>query len=70
MPVMDGLVATRKIRKIEIKQNMSRTPIIAVTANTLDNDKDKCLSFGMDEFISKPFEMRNLNNILESLEIV
>ena len=71
MPVMDGLEATREIRKIEKVNKLSEyTPIIAVTANTLDNDREKCLSWGMDEFIAKPFDMNQLNEILMSLKIV
>jgi osomolarity two-component system sensor histidine kinase NIK1 len=71
MPVMDGLEATREIRKIEKANKLSEyTPIIAVTANTLDNDREKCLSWGMDEFIAKPFDMNQLNEILLSLKIV
>ena len=71
MPVMDGLEATREIRKIEKAHKLSEyTPIIAVTANTLDNDREKCLSWGMDEFIAKPFDMNQLNEILLSLKIV
>ena len=59
------------IRKIEKAHKLSEyTPIIAVTANTLDNDREKCLSWGMDEFIAKPFDMNQLNEILLSLKIV
>jgi osomolarity two-component system sensor histidine kinase NIK1 len=71
MPVMDGLEATREIRKIEKANKLHEyTPIVAVTANTLDNDREKCLSWGMDEFIAKPFDMNQLNEILMSLKIV
>ena len=47
MPVMDGLEATVKIREVEVTNNAGkRTPIIALTANTMDNDRNKCLSYG------------------------
>lgn len=70
MPVMDGLEATVKIREIEDSANIvKRTPIIALTANTMDNDRDKCLSYGMDEFMSKPFDIEKLNSIFEDLKI-
>ncbi|MFV0290671.1 MAG: response regulator [Mangrovibacterium sp.] len=69
MPVMDGLEATKKIREYEGEQNLNRTPIIAVTANTLDNDKTKCLDYGMDEFMTKPFNLNNLKEILSTLDI-
>ncbi|HAQ19129.1 MAG TPA: response regulator [Prolixibacteraceae bacterium] len=70
MPVMDGLEATVKIREIENQSNLkSRTPIIALTANTMDNDRDKCISYGMDEFMAKPFDMERLKSIFFELNI-
>ena len=71
MPVMDGLEATQKIRSIEVENNAEkRTPIIAITANTMDNDRDKCISYGMDEFMAKPFDMDKLNSIFKQMKIV
>jgi CheY-like chemotaxis protein/signal transduction histidine kinase len=55
MPVMDGFKATQKIRELE-KSTNTRIPIIAVTANAFPEDKDRCLSSGMDDYISKPFQ--------------
>jgi CheY-like chemotaxis protein len=70
MPVMDGLEATIKIREEELLNGtLKRTPIIALTANTMDNDRDKCISFGMDEFMSKPFDIEKLKTIFTELEI-
>lgn len=70
MPVMDGLEATVKIREIETSENIEkRTPIIALTANTMDNDRDKCISYGMDEFMAKPFDIEKLKTIFEELRI-
>lgn len=69
MPEMDGLEATIRIRKHEKEYNLSNTPIIALTANTLDNDRDKCLSYGMDEYMAKPFRMAKLQDLLDILEI-
>lgn len=70
MPVMDGLEATVKIREVEqtIKPE-KRTPIIALTANTMDNDRNKCLSYGMDEFLAKPFDIEKLKDVFTKLEI-
>lgn len=71
MPVMDGLEATVKIREVENQSGLNkRTPIIALTANTMDNDKEKCLSYGMDEFMAKPFDIEKLKKIFRELEIV
>jgi len=70
MPVMDGIEATVKIREIEKRDNIkNRTPIIALTANTMDNDRDKCISFGMDEFMAKPFDIEKLKSIFSELNI-
>jgi osomolarity two-component system sensor histidine kinase NIK1 len=70
MPVMDGLEATIKIRQIELNNmTQKRTPIIALTANTMDNDRDKCISYGMDEFMAKPFDIEKLNSIFNELKI-
>lgn len=56
MPVMDGIIATKKIREIESSSN-TQTPIIAITANALSGDRENCLSVGMDDYISKPFQV-------------
>jgi CheY-like chemotaxis protein len=55
MPVMNGLTATEKIRALESATN-SHVPIIAITANAMIGDKEKCLSSGADDYISKPFQ--------------
>jgi CheY-like chemotaxis protein len=64
MQEMDGLTATRKIREIEESTN-SHVPIIAVTANALLGDRETCLSAGMDEYISKPFQIEELVEIIK-----
>ncbi len=56
MHELDGLEATRRIRKIETDKKLERTPIVAMTAHVREQDKDKCLEAGMDDFIPKPFE--------------
>lgn len=54
MPEMDGLTATRTIRKMEQEQNLGHTPIIGLTAHALVADKEKCIESGMDDYLSKP----------------
>lgn len=68
MPVMDGLEATQEIRLFEESSNY-HTPIIGLTANTFDADREKCLAIGMDEFMSKPFDVEVFLAILKILEI-
>lgn len=69
MPVMDGYEASSEIRKIE-NEDKSRgyTPIIAFTANTLNNDFEKCLENGMDYLMEKPFNAYKFVEILESFQ--
>jgi CheY-like chemotaxis protein len=55
MPVMSGLTAAEKIRQLESTTN-SHVPIIAITANAMIGDKEKCIAVGMDDYISKPFQ--------------
>jgi CheY-like chemotaxis protein len=55
MPVMSGLMAAEKIRALESATN-SHVPIIAITANAMIGDKEKCLAVGIDDYISKPFQ--------------
>lgn len=61
MPIMDGFEATEKIRSMEQQwQANRRTPIIALTANTSQEDEDHCMSVGMDAFCSKPVDAQKL----------
>ena len=56
MPVMDGLEASRAIRRLEAEAGAPRTPIIAVTANAMAEDKARCLDAGMDDYLAKPIK--------------
>ena len=65
MPVMDGFEATRRIRASEAaRPDGGRVPIIAVTANAIEGDRERCMAAGMDDFVSKPFEMEDLARAL------
>ena len=64
MPVMGGLEATRHIRSLEAPGE--HTPIIAMTANAMDTDRQACLEAGMDDYLSKPFRLAELHAILEN----
>ncbi|TKB25518.1 response regulator [Desulfopila sp. IMCC35006] len=65
MPVMDGFQATRKIRELEIRANNTmHIPIIALTANALLGDRERCLEAGMNDYLSKPFQLDQLASII------
>ncbi len=61
MPEMDGIEATKKIREIEKERSVSRKiPIIAMTANTMEGDRENYLQSGMNDYVSKPFKQNEL----------
>ena len=64
MPVMDGYTATHEWRRIEQAQGRTRVPIIAMTANAMVGDREKCLDAGMDDYLSKPIHRQTLLDIL------
>ncbi len=63
MPVVDGFEATRRIRELEPPSQ--RTPIIALTANALQGDRERCLASGMDDYLTKPFTRAGLHEMIE-----
>jgi hypothetical protein len=63
MPNMDGAQATIEIRRQEAVG--ARIPIIALTASAMPNEKERCLSAGMDDFLSKPIQSEELNRVLQ-----
>jgi len=67
MPVMDGYTATRHIRQNEVEQQRRRLPIVAMTANASEADRERCIGAGMDEFISKPVVLDALRSVIERI---
>ena len=65
MPVMDGIEATHEILDFEEEEEIEHTPIIALTANALKGDRERFLSEGMDEYLSKPINKDALINIIK-----
>lgn len=64
MPVLDGLEATRQIRACEVRPDI---PIVALTANALQGDRDMCLAAGMDDYVAKPFKPEQIQEVLANL---
>ena len=64
MPVMDGFTATATIRERERQQQAARIPIIALTANAMEGDRERCLAAGMDDYLTKPFSHQALSEML------
>jgi len=62
MPVMDGFAATHAIRNLS--SNVKDIPIIAMTANAMQGDREKCLEAGMDDYISKPVDIKTIEKAL------
>jgi signal transduction histidine kinase/CheY-like chemotaxis protein/HPt (histidine-containing phosphotransfer) domain-containing protein len=64
MPKLDGFEATRRIRQEENETGRRHLPIVALTANALKGDRERCLAAGMDEYLSKPFTSEQLQSVL------
>ena len=66
MPILDGIEATAIIRSVELRMG-TYTPIVAMTANALKGDRERCMEAGMDGFIAKPVNARELLATIEAL---
>lgn len=64
MPLMDGHTATREIRLRERQREIRRVPVIAMTANAMAEDRERCIASGMDDYLAKPHEIGALAAIL------
>ena len=64
MPQMDGHAATREIRLRERQRESRRVPVIAMTANAMAEDRERCIASGMDDYLAKPYEMDALAAII------
>jgi CheY-like chemotaxis protein len=65
MPILDGLSAAKLIRIYELDKKLNRTPIIALTANASNGDKEKCIEAGCDNYFSKPVMIDFLINTIK-----
>jgi CheY-like chemotaxis protein len=66
MPVMGGMEATGKIIGFERSNGKDHIPVVALTANALSGDKEKYISAGMDNYLSKPIELESLKQLLQT----
>lgn len=64
MPVMDGITATRQIRQWELETQRASLPIVALTAGAFETDRDHCIAAGMNEFMTKPVNIKDLRRVL------
>ena len=64
MPVMGGIEASERIRRREQEMGLPRCPIIAMTANVLESDRENCIAAGMDDFVGKPIQAANFKALI------
>lgn len=64
MPVLDGITATREIRRGDVPRCSPRVPVVAVTGHAMAGDREKFLQAGMDDYLAKPFREHQLHDLL------
>ncbi|MBV9330778.1 MAG: response regulator, partial [Alphaproteobacteria bacterium] len=67
MPGMDGVEATRAIRKLEARSGRRHIPIVALTADVVETGRRACQEAGMDDFLTKPIDPAELDRMLNSI---
>ncbi len=65
MPEMDGYAATQEIRRCQAQGTLKALPVVALTANAVEGDREHCLAAGMDDYLAKPFKAEELRQLLE-----
>ncbi|MCD6180621.1 MAG: response regulator [Bacteroidales bacterium] len=70
MPIMNGIEATKEIRRIENKKSTEPIKIIAITAFALDNNREACINAGMDDFLAKPFKPNQLIRMINEIKFI
>jgi two-component system, sensor histidine kinase and response regulator len=65
MPELDGYQAVQMIRQYEREHKRTRTPVIAMTAQAMQGDRERCIQAGMDDYISKPAKPERIELVLE-----
>jgi CheY-like chemotaxis protein len=64
MPILSGLEASQTIRKLE--NSLIHVPIIALTARTVKGERERCLSYGMDDYMTKPIVLEKVSNLIKA----
>lgn len=66
MPIMNGFEAFEEIKSLAMENNIIMPKVVALSAYAGDRDREKCLEIGMDDFLSKPFKLNDIKQIIET----